>query len=240
MVAVKNLVSSLEKSKATQLIVALLEQESISFTKLMKLTDSNPRTLSDRIKELSQYNIISAHRDTKFPFTEAIKLTKEGQELAKRIKIAYVNSESRISKRAKILLHMLYELGGEVKGTTRMEKLPFLLEKEFGVNLAYHYIPMDYGPYSIELLDEINLLQKKGYIDVKEEIVPVTENGETKDVERRVYCLTNKGKEKNEKLTQELADETKNSVHKVRRYNEMPLRELLEYVHKKYPKYLKI
>lgn len=235
----KDLISSLGKSKASEILLALLEQKSMSFTELMKITEGNPRTLSDRIKELSEYNIISAQKDTAFPFKETIKLTEEGIELAKRIKIAYANSEGVISKRAEILLYMIGELGNEIKGTTKMEKLPFLLEKEFGVTLAYHYIPMEYGPYSIELLDEINLLQLKDYITIKEELVPVTENNETKEVERRVYCLTEKGKEKSQKISQQISEEIKISIQNIKRYNDMTLRELLNYVHTSYPEYKK-
>jgi DNA-binding HxlR family transcriptional regulator/uncharacterized protein YwgA len=234
------LASSLEKSKATQMIVALLDQQkSMSFTELMRIINANPRTLADRISELSQYKIISVEKEKSFPFKETITLTNEGLELAKRIKIAYVSIDSNISYRAKILLYMMHVLGGEIIGSTKMEKLPFLLEKEFDVKLGYHYNPMDYGPYSIELLNEINILQMKGYISVREEVVPIKEKGTTKAVERRTYCLTDKGKEKNNKMLQELNQNIRDSIEKIRKYNDMNLNDLLDYVHTKYPEYKK-
>lgn len=234
------LASSLEKSKATQIIVALLEeQKSMSFTELMRTINANPRTLADRITELSKYKIISVKKEKSFPFKETISLTEGGRELAKRIKIAFVTVDSTISKRAKILLHMLHVLGGEIVGTTKMEKLPFLLEKEFSVQLGYNYCPMDYGPYSIELLNEINILQTNGYISIYDELVPIKEKGTSKTVERRTYCLTEKGREKTKKIFNELDQKTRDSVEKIRHYNDMSLSELLDYVHTKYPEYKK-
>ncbi|MEM0466705.1 MAG: winged helix-turn-helix transcriptional regulator [Candidatus Thermoplasmatota archaeon] len=236
----RGLASSLEKSKATQMIVALLDwKKSMSFTELMREINANPRTLADRIDELSQYKIISVEKEKSFPFKETISLTDKGRELAQRIKIAYMSIDSNISNRAKILLHMMYVLGGEIIGTTKLEKLPFLLEKEFEVNLGYHYDCMEYGPYSIELLNEINILQMKGYISIREELVPIKEKGTAKTVERRTYCLTEKGKEKNKKIIQELDQNIRNSIEKIRKYNNMNLNELLDYVHKKYPEYRK-
>jgi DNA-binding HxlR family transcriptional regulator len=235
-----SIAASLEKSKAAQLVLALLGKESMSFSELMEATKANPRTLSDRIVELSQNNLISVEKDTKFPFKETITLTKRGEMIAQYLNRAYSTPSKGLSERAKILLYMIHEMGNIVKGTTRMEKLPFLLDNEFGVKLAYQYIAEAHGPYSIELLEEIKLLQDNGYLAVTEEIVPVDKNGETVQVERRDYCLTQKGIEKSKELTEGISNQIKTSVNELKKFNNMKLQVLLDYVHTKYPNYKKI
>ena len=234
------LASSFEKSKATQLIIALLGQESMSFSQLMEATKANPRTLSDRIKELDDNNIISVKKDNKFPFKETIKLTENGRRIANLIIPVYTNQPKGLSTRAKTLLYMIFKMGGCINGTTRMEKLPFLLEKELGVNLSYHYTAMPYGPYSTELLDELNLLRAQGLLSISEEVVPVKNSGETKAVERRNYYLTKEGKELCRKLSKDFSVKTQASIIKlVEKYGNMSLQDLLDYVHKEYPLYKK-
>jgi DNA-binding HxlR family transcriptional regulator len=234
------LVSNFEKSKATQMIVTLLDKNSMNFTELMRATKSNPRTLSDRIKDLSNNKIISVKKLPKFPFTETIELTEDGKEIAKRMKIVYSHSEKGISKRAKQLLYVIYEAGEKIVGTTRMEKLPFILEKEFEMRFNYHYKPMNYGPYSIELLDEIDALQREGYIEISEEFVPVkTEDGSTKETERRSYILTKKGIELGKNLKSKVPPIEQKTLNFIKKYNQLSLNSLLDFVHGKYPTYKK-
>jgi DNA-binding HxlR family transcriptional regulator len=234
-----NFISSLEKSKATQIMVSLLNQGSMSFTQLISYTGGSPRTLIDRIDELSKNKLITVKKETKFPFREEIELTAKGTEIAKLLRSAYKLSEKGLSRNEKILLFMMYRLGNIIKGTTRIEKLPFILKHELGVDLKYHYIPMEYGPYSVELLEEIGLLENKGYITIQSNIVTVKDKDEEKEVERRMYCLTSKGLKKAQEVSKKISAEIQEAINKLDNYNKMPLSDLLDFVHKKYPEYRK-
>jgi len=235
-----DLVSSFEKSKATNLIITLLDKKSMNFTELMKSTKSNPRTLSDRIKDLAKAKVISVEKLQNFPFTETIQLTKKGVEIAKRMKRVYSHSENSISERAKKLLYIINEAGGSIIGTTRMEKLPFLLEKKYDIQFDYHYNPMTYGPYSIELLDDIELLSNNGYLQIIEEFVPVkTDDGSLKETARRSYVLTKKGEEKSKRIKGDILPKIETALDFIHTYNRIALKSLLDYVHKKYPNYQK-
>ena len=99
---------------------------------------------------------------------------------------------------------------------------------------------MPYGPYSTELLDEINLLREKEMLLINEEVVPVKRSGEVTAVERRNYVLTKKGREKCKEITKDIPEKTQISISKLKElYSTMALQELLDYVHNKYPSYQK-
>ena len=79
-----------------------------------------------------------------------------------------------------------------LKGKTRLQKLVFLVQNEATKKKVpastFHYEIYYYGPFSSELSNIIEKLQKDKLVDEKIEMTP---NGYT----RYIYSLTNKGKE---------------------------------------------
>jgi uncharacterized protein YwgA len=69
-----------------------------------------------------------------------------------------------------------------ISGRTRFQKLVFLLENKDHVDMAYHFIPYHYGPYSSEMQIEIDMLEASNLIQV------VSEKGNL-----YVHYLTKKG-----------------------------------------------
>jgi len=63
------------------------------------------------------------------------------------------------------LLVILKNLG-KIEGRTRFQKLIFLLKHKDGIKFDYNFIPYYYGPYSLELQIEINLLEAADLLQI--------------------------------------------------------------------------
>lgn len=124
--------------------------------------------------------------------------------------------------------------GEPVKGNLRLQKLVFLLEKEIiekkGYMLSnelYEFRPYNYGPYSEDVLDDVELLKDLGLIT-------------TGTNEKEFYKITNKGIEVLNRLIEKNPN-LKNIMSEIenlkKRWNNVPLKKLLQYVYRKYPEY---
>lgn len=136
---------------------------------------------------------------------------------------------------------------GVVEGSTRLQKLVFLVQEGVGrplpEGLRYDYFSYDYGPFSEELATDLESMVERGWIDVEER--PAT-NGT-----QYVYRLTEDGR----RVVEEMAGESSGSastdgasgpetgvlLDRVRHvedvFNHMPVSNLLEYVHINYEEY---
>jgi len=229
----KEIMDIIEKRRAAQLLVTLLEEGPMSFSQIHSFTKGSPRTLMDRIEELTSNGLIKQHAKKEFPFTKTIQLTQKGEKYARLIRHIY--TKPKLSQSESRLLSLLYYLDGTIKGTTRLEKLPFLLEKEGNIKIGdYVYSPEKFGPYSIDVLADMDELCEMGLVDIEEEIVTVEED---KEVIRRSYVLTDRGKSIAKNAFEALDEITKKAYSILDRYNNMPLKDLLEYVHRKYPEF---
>ena len=102
-------------------------------------------------------------------------------------------------------------MGGKVEGSTKVEKLPFLLEKDLGikVNDLLNYFPYLYGPYSSKDMHVIYRLAYFKLITIEEKVLGV--GNEDKIHHERVYELTSEDEE-SPKLFKKLPNEHKNAL----------------------------
>jgi|HubBroStandDraft_1064217.scaffolds.fasta_scaffold78529_1 hypothetical protein len=162
-----------------------------------------------------------------------------------------------------VLMVLLYAPGlkgkpGEpVRGTTRLQKLLFLLWKEGRFYQAipdlYGFEAYDFGPCMDDLYDDVDFSQDIGLIQVSE--VPTGNEYEDADEEsflknfgirfpkrktRRDYSLTASGLEAGAELYAALQDDERERLVQIKkRFNSMPFFDLLRYVYQKYPNFAK-
>lgn len=140
-------------------------------------------------------------------------------------------------------------------GVTRLEKLLFLLEHETNFNdevaepfifEAYHYGPYSRQVYSsIDFLRAMRLIEERQVdvgsgLDRSEEVEaldPSDLNEDSPYVERQLL-LTEDGKAVAKVLSTRVSPKGKQALTDIKnRYGSMPLRQLLRYVYRRYPKF---
>lgn len=145
-------------------------------------------------------------------------------------------SAVEITERQLIPLSLLEAAGGEISGRTRLQKLAFLLvEEELDDDYpGYEFVKYDYGPFSKDLLTDVESLDDNGVVGEEE---TRTFSGNQRydydlqpDVGEQVKELAESDEEMGEILeaAQEIVDE----------HGDKPIRELLEDVYDEYPEYL--
>lgn len=137
----------------------------------------------------------------------------------------------------------------QIHGVTRLEKLLFLAEQEEDISKqvedGFVFKPYDYGPYSkeiyeaVELLEEANLLREERVfegrsLDEMEEAVAT--NSEPEGVERRFF-LTDEGTAVAQLLAKEHRKVSSALSSIKNRYAGMSLRSLIRYVYGRYPQF---
>lgn len=118
-----------------------------------------------------------------------------------------------------------------VEGITRFQKLVFLAQNEHEGATPYDFEPADYGPFSRELYDDLDLLDARGFVDCR---VEETKLGN----EKQVYELTDKGRRAVERAREEgegFPIDDDGITETLSEYGDMSLWELLEYVYDEYP-----
>ena len=78
-----------------------------------------------------------------------------------------------------------------IEGRKRFQKVIFLLQRKYGVDLGYRFVPYYFGPYSKNLQLDINLLKLMGLLEVHPTIAYIhklTRKGSRKanEVESRI------------------------------------------------------
>jgi DNA-binding MarR family transcriptional regulator len=187
------------------------------------------------IDELAKMGYVKTYKTNIFPFKITVTLTEEGKKLAFEL---FSTDQSKLGLAEELLLLILLVADGEIKGTTKLEKLPFLLEKDFGVKLheLFKYFPYRFGPYSQDVIKSANILYNDGFILITEKILDIIG-----DEERimRIYTLTPKGKELAKRLFQKIPDKLQKRLVKLRIPASKTTKELVDYVHIKYPEFKK-
>lgn len=108
-------------------------------------------------------------------------------------------------------------------------KSAFLLQQDAGLNLGYNFIPYKYGPFSKEVYEDIEELEKNLLV---ERVKP------KKDIEMTEIRLVYDFKDWTERIIDSLPEDIKETVKTyVEKYGKMELNELLGYVYAKYPEY---
>jgi len=141
-----------------------------------------------------------------------------------------------LSIRQVVPLALLYKSDGyRLEGRTRFQKLAFLVKEEItrdGIDL-YKFIKYDYGPFSKELLDDLEWLEEQGLVEIEKR---PTFGGKT----RYDHELTDKGVaifeglrdsdsdvEKVAEVAEEIVDD----------YSGLSIRKLLDYIYAEFPEY---
>jgi DNA-binding HxlR family transcriptional regulator len=237
------LLGVLSQSKAIEILLALLNgAKHIRF--LHREVGGSISTVESRVKELINAKLVkevgegTARR-------RVLELTDAGRTLAIMLRRVMEGttkvkvSENILEGPRKWILLLLYVLG-TIKGSTRLEKLLFLLKEEFKVvdGPFYYFTPYLFGPFSAEALNDARLLRDAGLIEIVEEVFDFPLLSDWMVI-RKTYRLTEAGKEVARYLFEELREkpEAREALRRIQQYNIMPLDQLLDYVYKNYPEF---
>lgn len=118
----------------------------------------------------------------------------------------------------------------EIEGVTRFQKLVFLAQQETSLDDGFDFNAHDYGPFSKDLYAALDAYREKGLLRRKK---TTTRSGN----EKHIYELTDEGRETVSKLLSEneqLSEHSESAENIKKKYNDIPLRELLQYVYHEY------
>jgi uncharacterized protein YwgA/DNA-binding transcriptional ArsR family regulator len=219
----------LERGKATEILLALREKP-MHFTELQWKVGGSLSTVQLRVEELLREGLIAEEEQKKWPFKRILKLTDKGMNAARYLQgLRAVTSTGLPKKREKWMLALMHAFG-EIKGSTRLQKLLFLLSRELKLS-DYSYTWHIYGPYSPEVGEDSRELESSGLIQVSEEIFEESEE----DYRRRLnYKLTPFGEVLAAKVFDGLSEKQKNAIRSLQKFNKASLSSLLDYVHSEY------
>jgi uncharacterized protein len=136
-----------------------------------------------------------------------------------------------------------------VNGITRLEKLLFLADQESElpgkIDEALQFKAYNYGPYSkqvyeaVDLLEEANLLSEEKAIEGKTLDAMEGAYVDVDDVEgvERRFFLTDEGRAVADLLASQHPEMSRLLANIKRKFGRLPLRQLIEYVYRRYPKY---
>lgn len=158
-----------------------------------------------------------------------------------------------------LLILLLYaNEGEEVRGTTRLMKMLFLLVKEGGfedLEDEFEYEGYDYGPFSSEVYNFIETGKETGLIkEEKAEFLHYEEIADdlraraeayegrrsmsSKERDLKLFGLTEKGMKVGKALSERIEEERRKNIQNIKRkINKKHPFKILEYVYAKYPEY---
>ena len=138
----------------------------------------------------------------------------------------------KITERQAILLALLYYSHVVLKRPAMLTfamKETFLLQREADLNLGYEFIPYKYGPFSKEVYEDIEELEKNLLV---EKIKP------SRDIEKTEVTIAEDFKDWVEKLIDKLPKNHKTLIQfYVQKYGTLSYNELINYVYSKYPEF---
>jgi uncharacterized protein len=143
---------------------------------------------------------------------------------------------------------------GKLNGITRLEKLAFLVAQETSVNDQaedpFEFEAYNYGPYSKEVYEAVDLLKDLGLIsesreyddsgldEMEESTVVASDNdGVDREGTERRFSLTENGEQVSQLLVQHYSEQAAAIASIRARYGRMSLRHLIRYVYDRYPRY---
>jgi len=136
----------------------------------------------------------------------------------------------KITERQAILLALLYYSHIVLKKPAMLTfamKETFLLQKEAGLNLGYEFIPYKYGPFSKEVYQDLEELEKNLLV---EKVKP------NRDIEKTEVTISKDFKDWVEKLIDKLPENHKTLIQSyVQKYGTLSYNELIDYVYSHYP-----
>ena len=224
----------MQRSKGIDILLSLIEKPKF-FQEVQNEVGGSSTTVEERINELIKEKLVNEENSKDFPFKRMLNLTEKGKGIAgmiKTIEDAFKNNMSDL--KYKWIIVLLYTLG-EVKGTTRLEKLLFMLKYDLNVvnQDFFVFVPQKYGPFSEEITYTALELKKLGLVEISETIFKPF-NSKQEEVRRMDFSLTEYGKETGKAISKNINKNTVESLESLRKFNEMDLKDLLDYVHGKH------
>lgn len=138
-----------------------------------------------------------------------------------------------MDERKKEILMLLYAQGNSekinepIEGSIKLMKELFLLEKEFGMNI-FGFIAYDLGPCSFQVYVDIDSLKEEGFVN----------ESSNKGKKHKTYSLSQHGINITEKLFEDLDNDVKSKILKIKKeFNSMNTHNLIVYVYKNYPEF---
>jgi len=225
----------LKKEKAVDILLELMITECLTVSEILKKVGGSASTIARRLEELLDAGIIDDEITKDWPYKRVIRLTDKGKSLARFISTFKVQDINALRKLpAKWILLLTYINNGVFESMTRLMKFIFLLEKEFGITTNYEFIWYKYGPFSKDVLNDVDALEQSGLLELDEELLGYHEaSGEP--IVRKKIILTKKGKQIARDLlfntAQGIVDKLKSIIKK---YYGEPLKKLLDHIYSKY------
>jgi len=106
-------------------------------------------------------------------------------------------------------LYILDRLDGNIHGTSKFQKLVFLLEQEKNFPKFYSYIRYRSGPYSEGLKNDLHILSKNDLINIKVKYPMINVNN------YYVYYITNEGTNFLYERIENIRDSLKNNINRL-------------------------
>lgn len=169
------------------------------------------------------------------------------------------NVKIQVENGTDIILALLYTGGNrkaqneEIIGNTKLVKLLFILAHETSLKkymTDFKYDAYNFGPFSSELFDALQALinaglvksersDSEGYLDEADRFNAEREADEPDSAKNTyVYSLTAEGRVVGSVLFNSLSNSEQKELTMVKQvFNSIPLRNLLQYIYRKYPKY---
>ena len=157
-----------------------------------------------------------------------------------------------------IILLLLYANNQEeIVGITRLEKLIFLLVQKNGFKKfqkEFNFVEYDYGPWSSQILDNIEALNSYGLINCEDRFLPILEKDYYQDeIELNfdlikefhenktiVYTLNPDGIKVAQKIFSSLEKKDSEVLNAIKsKFNKLSLNELIRYVYHHFPNFTK-
>lgn len=130
-------------------------------------------------------------------------------------------------------LALLYtERRAAVEGATRFQKLVFLAQQETDLPESFAFHASNFGPYSYELENTLETLEKRGYVERRTETNAVGN-------EKHIFALTQSGLQIAQRMLKKPAYEPlfERAAEIKSQFNSDTLGDLLRYVYGNYPEY---
>lgn len=212
---------------------------------MLSAVGGSATTLEIRITDLITGGLVCEERQKSHPFRRILKLTNKGEHLVKTFEILgemmnpipIKRSAEPLKNRSNLCLAMLYALGGEIRGGTRLQKLSFLLKKRLNLDKEsfYEFSIGKFGPFSAGLSEDMDKIEGTGLVEVTEEVFEPKKLLEDWVI-CKTYRLTEKGREIARKVFDEMSENVKKELALLKQFNEMLLSDLINHVYSNYPK----
>lgn len=235
-----------KKKKALDIIESLLKG-SRHIREIREIVGGSATTTVTRLRELEQLGIVEYKESDGFPFRRVVSLTEQGKAIAYNMKIlksaevvtnAYkLKSVSPVAKgRKRWMLALLHAVGGAVPGSTRLEKLMFILKNDLPTieDKFYEFKWYHYGPFSAEVLEDAKKLEKLGLLEIIGEVFAESDDSVDDYRIRWTYSLTVSGRRLASKIFEGMSLPERWRLEALRPFNDLPLPKLLDYVYANY------